>query len=142
MLSVLALALLAAPPPPAYFARDVSAVLSRGGCNAGACHGNLTGQGGFKLSLRGEDPAFDFADGSTRDVTPCVAFDTSALGVATVKPTGEIVRDGFGEVVVLVRYLGHQVPVRLAFVPDRAPPDLSSLKSDHAIDSFVAKQLQ
>jgi hypothetical protein len=26
----------------------------------GACHGNLNGKGGFKLSLRGEDPEFDF----------------------------------------------------------------------------------
>jgi len=35
------------------------AVLSRAGCNAGACHGNLNGQGGLKLSLRGEDPIGD-----------------------------------------------------------------------------------
>ncbi len=25
----------------------------------GACHGNLNGKGGFRLSLRGDDPAFD-----------------------------------------------------------------------------------
>src|SRR5438874_12546210 len=42
------------------FERDVMAVLSRAGCNAGACHGNLNGKGGFKLSLRGEDATFDF----------------------------------------------------------------------------------
>src|SRR5881409_3695500 len=43
------------------FERDVMAVLSKAGCNLGACHGNQNGKGGFKLSLRGEDPAFDFA---------------------------------------------------------------------------------
>jgi hypothetical protein len=30
------------------------------GCNAGACHGNGQGKGGFKLSLRGQDPDFDW----------------------------------------------------------------------------------
>jgi hypothetical protein len=42
------------------------AVLSKAGCNAGVCHGNKNGKGGFKLSLRGEDPAADF-DTLTRD---------------------------------------------------------------------------
>lgn len=42
------------------FRRDVSPILSRAGCNQGACHGNLSGKGGFKISLRGEDPDFDF----------------------------------------------------------------------------------
>jgi hypothetical protein len=37
------------------------AVLSKAGCNLGACHGNTNGKGGFKLSLRGEDPAGDYA---------------------------------------------------------------------------------
>src|SRR5437868_9520149 len=41
------------------FERDVMPVLSRAGCNAGACHGNLNGKGGLKLSLRGEDHAGD-----------------------------------------------------------------------------------
>jgi hypothetical protein len=37
------------------------AVLSKAGCNMGTCHGNKNGKGGFKLSLRGEDPDWDFA---------------------------------------------------------------------------------
>src|SRR5262245_18578715 len=41
------------------FDRDVMAVLSKAGCNLGACHDNQEGKGGFKLSLRGEDPAAD-----------------------------------------------------------------------------------
>ncbi len=45
---------------PIRFRNDVMAVLSRAGCNQGACHGNQNGKNGFKLSLRGEDPAFDF----------------------------------------------------------------------------------
>lgn len=42
------------------FRNDVMAVLSKAGCNAGACHGNAKGKAGFKLSLRGEDPDYDF----------------------------------------------------------------------------------
>ena len=43
------------------FTRDVVPALSKGGCNMGACHGNLNGKGGFRLSLRGENPDFDYA---------------------------------------------------------------------------------
>ncbi|MCA9268731.1 MAG: DUF1549 domain-containing protein [Planctomycetales bacterium] len=39
---------------------DVAAVLSKAGCNAGVCHGNAKGKGGFLLSLRGFDPAADY----------------------------------------------------------------------------------
>ncbi|HEV3006829.1 MAG TPA: DUF1549 and DUF1553 domain-containing protein, partial [Pirellulales bacterium] len=42
------------------FANDVVPVLSRYGCNAGGCHGKASGQNGFKLSLFGFDPAFDY----------------------------------------------------------------------------------
>ena len=45
---------------PISFRHDVMAVLSKGGCNQGTCHGNLNGKNGFKLSLRGDDPAWDF----------------------------------------------------------------------------------
>jgi len=41
------------------FEREVMPVLSRSGCNAGACHGNFNGKGGLKLSLKGEDTAAD-----------------------------------------------------------------------------------
>ncbi|MBA4065866.1 MAG: hypothetical protein C0501_19535 [Isosphaera sp.] len=59
------LALLLAPVGNARaavsFERDVLPVLTRAGCNLGACHGNLNGKGGLKLSLKGEDPAADLA---------------------------------------------------------------------------------
>ncbi|MFM8471651.1 MAG: DUF1549 and DUF1553 domain-containing protein [Limisphaerales bacterium] len=43
------------------FQTDVAAVISKAGCNLGTCHGNATGKGGFKLSLRGGDLDYDFA---------------------------------------------------------------------------------
>jgi len=61
--------LMAAEPPippngvkedqPSNFVRDVVAVLTKAGCNQGACHGGQHGKGGFRLSLRGFDPQFD-----------------------------------------------------------------------------------
>ena len=42
------------------FANEVVPVLTRFGCNAGGCHGKASGQNGFKLSLFGFDPVFDY----------------------------------------------------------------------------------
>ena len=52
---------------PVSFRNDVMAVLSKAGCNAGACHGNKSGKGGFKLSLRGESFSDDYV-ALTRDL--------------------------------------------------------------------------
>ncbi len=41
------------------FDAHVQSVLTRAGCNSGACHGALAGKGGFRLSLRGYDSAAD-----------------------------------------------------------------------------------
>ena len=41
------------------YIRDMSPLLSRLGCNQGACHGSAKGKNGFKLSLRGYDALFD-----------------------------------------------------------------------------------
>lgn len=208
------------------FRNHVSAILSRSGCNAGSCHGNLTGKGGLKLSIRGEDPAFDYAaltremlgrrvnplhpvdslllhkatgelphgggirfdrssheyhvvrswiaqgcrydaetplptrlqvtptravlfapqnrvviralatfpDGSQRDVTNLATFETTAIGIVNVTPAGEVVRERDGEVVVLVRYLNQQVPVSLAFLPDRPAARLESFVPNSELD--------
>ena len=197
--------------PEPSFRRDILQVLSKSGCNAGPCHGNANGKGGFKLSLRGEDPAADFTalvleqsgrrlqplrpedsllllkatgtlaheggrrfgtnaweyerlrawiaggasddgpsaaqpvrlevtpqerfavepvdhvdiravavfpDGSRRDVTTEAVYESSDPRV-TVRPDGRVDRAGFGETVLLVRYLGQQAPARIAFVPAR-----------------------
>jgi hypothetical protein len=41
------------------FRYDVIPTLTRLGCNQGTCHGTPTGKNGFRLSLRGYDPAVD-----------------------------------------------------------------------------------
>jgi len=43
------------------FSREALPVLTKAGCNQGACHGGQHGKGGFRLSLLGYDPAFDYS---------------------------------------------------------------------------------
>src|SRR5262245_8479801 len=42
------------------FAREITPIFTRAGCNQGACHGSQHGKGGFKLSLLGFNPGFDY----------------------------------------------------------------------------------
>jgi hypothetical protein len=54
----------AEPPRPAdsapSFLNDVIPLFTRLGCNQGACHGKGSGQNGFRLSLRGYAPEWDY----------------------------------------------------------------------------------
>ncbi|HXA66301.1 MAG TPA: DUF1549 and DUF1553 domain-containing protein [Bryobacteraceae bacterium] len=42
------------------FLRDVAPILNKTGCTSGPCHGAAKGKNGFKLSLRGYDPQYDY----------------------------------------------------------------------------------
>jgi hypothetical protein len=50
----------AAAEVPVSFSREVVPLLTKLGCNQGACHGAQHGRGGFKLSLLGYDPLSDY----------------------------------------------------------------------------------
>ncbi|MGV3722604.1 MAG: S-layer protein, partial [Actinomycetota bacterium] len=56
--AVVAVKLRNAPPPG--FEKDIQPILSRAGCSSGTCHGKAEGQHGFRLSLFGFDPEFDY----------------------------------------------------------------------------------
>jgi hypothetical protein len=45
---------------PPTFERDIQPILTKAGCNAGACHGKARGQNGFQLSLLAFDHDFDY----------------------------------------------------------------------------------
>lgn len=47
--------------PPVRFLNDIVPVLTKHGCNSGGCHGKASGQNGFKLSLLGFEPSFDYS---------------------------------------------------------------------------------
>lgn len=69
------------------FERDVEPILTRAGCNAGACHGKARGQNGFALSLLGFDPQFDHdaiaREARGRRVFPASPEDSMLLRKAT-----------------------------------------------------------
>ncbi len=45
---------------PINFGNQIIPIFSKMGCNAGGCHGKLSGQGGFRLALLGADPEQDY----------------------------------------------------------------------------------
>ena len=51
----------AGPERGVDFDTEIVPLLTRGGCNTGACHGAAVGRGGFRLSLLGGDPTLDYA---------------------------------------------------------------------------------
>ena len=50
----------AAKERPVTFSMDVMPVFTKGGCNAGSCHGSTRGKDKFRLSLFGFDPQRDY----------------------------------------------------------------------------------
>jgi hypothetical protein len=79
---------------PISYRNDVVPLLSKAGCNMGACHGNAAGKGGFRLSLRGDDPEFDFRS-LTRDLLDRrISTASPDRSLALLKPTGRLPHEG------------------------------------------------
>ena len=47
--------------PIVSYSRDVVPIISKAGCNMGACHASQYGKAGFKLSVFGYEPTQDYA---------------------------------------------------------------------------------
>ncbi|MBL8820169.1 MAG: DUF1549 domain-containing protein [Planctomyces sp.] len=80
-------------PTPVSFQHQIMPILSKAGCNSGACHGKAEGQNGFKLSVFGYDSATDYdaivRDGRGRRVFPADPSRSLLLLKATaVTPHG------------------------------------------------------
>lgn len=76
------------------FGNQVLPVLTRAGCNSGACHGKAAGQNGFRLSLLGYDPDLDYRSivrdaGGRRVCRP-----EPARSLLLAKPAGDIPHAG------------------------------------------------
>src|SRR3954454_23963971 len=79
---------------PVTFERDVLPVLTRAGCNAGACHGKARGQNGFQLSLLGHDADFDYA-ALTREARGRRVFPAAPeFSLLLRKPAGQVPHGG------------------------------------------------
>ncbi len=81
-------------PRPVSFVRDVEPILNKVGCTAGTCHGAAKGKNGFKLSLRGYDPEFDY-DRLIHDVSGR-RFNRAdpARSLILLKPTAQVPHGG------------------------------------------------
>ncbi len=94
LLACLAATAAPARSAPPSFRNDVMPVLSKAGCSLGTCHGNQHGKGGFKLSLRGQDPAADFItltrSHASRRINPVNPADSLLLR----KPLALVPHDG------------------------------------------------
>jgi len=219
---------------PVSFRTDVMQLLAKAGCNAGTCHGNAQGKGGFKLSLRGQDPDLDhqaltrdmygrrvslldpdqslillkattrvshegglrfpidsrehqvlrqwitegaaddgdaaprlvrlevsprhriltapdfrqplqvtavLSTGERRDVSHWAVYEASNT-LVDIDPDGVVESAGPGETTVIVRYLGEQVPVRLAFIPARPDFEWSDPPANNFVDEHVFAKLR
>ena len=71
------------------FESDIQPLLTRFGCNAGACHGKSRGQNGFALSLLGFDSDYDYAalvhEGRGRRIFPSAPETSLLLRKATAE---------------------------------------------------------
>ncbi|EMI20670.1 secreted protein containing DUF1549 [Rhodopirellula maiorica SM1] len=76
------------------FRNDVQSVLSRLGCNTGACHGALAGKGGFRLSLRGYDSDSDFVSITREAKGRRVELSDPGRSLLIAKPSGALPHKG------------------------------------------------
>ncbi len=76
------------------FRNHVQSILSKSGCNMGACHGALAGKGGFKLSLRGYDPDADFRTLTRQARGRRVVPSDPGRSLMLTKPSGGIPHKG------------------------------------------------
>ncbi len=79
---------------PPSFQLDVLPVLTRAGCNMGACHGAAAGKNGFRLSLRGYAPEIDH-DAMTRQALGRRINRTKpSESLLLLKPSGSLEHGG------------------------------------------------
>lgn len=76
------------------FRNHVQSVLTKTGCNSGACHGAVAGKNGFKLSLRGYDPEFDYLSLTRQSRGRRIVPSDPARSLVLLKPTGAIPHKG------------------------------------------------
>ena len=84
----------ATQPSEPSFRNDIQPLLTRLGCNAGACHGAAAGKNGFKLSLRGYDDEGDWKTITRSALGRRVVPEDPAQSLLLLKPTGALPHKG------------------------------------------------
>jgi hypothetical protein len=127
---------------------DVMAVLSQAGCNAGLCHGNQNGKGGFRLSLRGQDPTADYASLTRQFEQRRIDRLQADQSLLLLKPTGQIAHEGgvrFHRDSYAYRTLQSwiQAGAKRAAVPDLTGIEVEPAEAylDHEVESLPLRVL-
>ncbi len=79
---------------PWSFTNHVEPVLTKAGCNQGACHGAAAGKNGFRLTLRGYGPEVDYDVLSRQALGRRIVKTAPAESLMLLKPTGAIKHGG------------------------------------------------
>lgn len=79
---------------PWSFRNHVQSVLTKTGCNSGACHGAAAGKNGFKLSLRGYDPEADFRMITRQSRGRRIVPSDPGRSLILLKPSGAVPHKG------------------------------------------------
>jgi Protein of unknown function (DUF1553)/Protein of unknown function (DUF1549)/Bacterial Ig-like domain (group 2) len=79
---------------PWSFRNDVQMVLTKSGCNMGACHGAQAGKKGFKLALRGYDHEMDYHTLTREAKGRRVSLSDPARSLILLKATGALPHGG------------------------------------------------
>lgn len=105
-----------APETPS-FTNDIIPLLTRLGCNQGACHGKAAGQNGFRLSLRGYAPDWDYTWLTREFGSRRVNSAQPEASLLLRKPLGQapheggkLIRDGGREHLVLLNWVRSGAP--------------------------------
>ena len=76
------------------FKQDIIPIFTKTGCNNGGCHGKMAGQNGFKISLRGYAPEWDF-EALTQELNGRrINFAFPEESLLLQKPCGELAHEG------------------------------------------------
>jgi hypothetical protein len=79
---------------PWTFRNHVLPVLTKAGCNSGACHGAAAGKGGMRLTLRGYGPEVDYDVLTRQALGRRIVKSAPAESLMLLKPTGAIEHGG------------------------------------------------
>ena len=75
--------------PKVSFVKDVMPIFTMGGCAGSSCHGSISGQNGFKLSLFGYEPDLDY-----EAIQPRIDRGNPEKSLLLQKPTFEVAHGG------------------------------------------------
>lgn len=100
------------------FARDVVPILTRAGCNSGACHGAAAGRGYLALSLYGSRPRADYRALVHAANGRFIDLQTPAESLMLQMPTGQLDHGGG----VRLEDDGHAYQTFLAWLEQSATP--------------------